>query len=190
MDPAVVAALISSPVALLAATAAYGAGRVQGRGAYRGPVDAVRRQHQRDAYADLLTAANSYMRQTMWAECSVQACAQLGISYPPGERRDEAGRRACRIQADVSPEPLRLAAAVVHLEGPEHIAEIAHRIENHAHSVHVSALRGEIPNTMFDMLEGRPQSERHNHNMDLINAIYAFTEAARAHLNDDKRPPG
>lgn len=58
-------------------------------------------------------------------ECSLQACDRLGISYPPGERREEADRQACLIRAEVPTEPVRLAAAVVELEAPEHIAEIA-----------------------------------------------------------------
>ncbi|MFB7188656.1 hypothetical protein ACFCZT_25820 [Streptomyces sp. NPDC056230] len=189
MDPAITAALISTPVALFAAAAAYGAGRVQGRATYQGPVDAVRRQHQRDAYAALLGTANSYVRQTNWGECSRQACDRLGICYPPRERREEADRQACRVRAEVPIEPLRLAAAVVELEGPEQIAAIAGRIENAAHSVHVRALWGEAPHTFFDILDGNPApDDDHNHHLDLLNAVHAFTEAARAHLNDSQTP--
>ncbi|MBT2404424.1 MULTISPECIES: hypothetical protein [unclassified Streptomyces] len=61
-------------------------------------------------------------------------------------------------------------------------------MESYAHNVHVNALRGEAPYTLFDALEGRPLRERHNHELDLLNATRAFTEAARAHLNDDKKP--
>ncbi|MGW2100393.1 hypothetical protein ACWCPX_22355 [Streptomyces olivaceoviridis] len=61
MDPAVTAALITTPTAVLAAAAAYAAGRAQARSAHRGPVDAVRRQHQRDAYAELARATLSYL---------------------------------------------------------------------------------------------------------------------------------
>ncbi|MFI0220574.1 hypothetical protein [Streptomyces lydicus] len=64
MDPAVAAALVATPSALLAAWAAYAAGRAQARSAQRGPIDAVRRQHQRDAYAELIRAAWSYAGST------------------------------------------------------------------------------------------------------------------------------
>jgi hypothetical protein len=64
MDPAVTAAIITTPTAVIAAAAAYAAGRAQARGAHRGPVDAVRRQHQRDAYAEFLRAALSYQNST------------------------------------------------------------------------------------------------------------------------------
>ena len=84
---------------------------------------------------------------------------------------------------------MRLAAAVVELEGPEHIATLAQRIENAAHTVHVRARWGEAPHTYFDILDGnpRPENDRNDH-LDLLKAVDAFTEAARAHLNDSKRP--
>ncbi|MEJ8649654.1 hypothetical protein WKI65_16560 [Streptomyces sp. MS1.AVA.3] len=113
----------------------------------------------------------------------------MGISYPPRERREEADRQACDIRAEVPTEPLRHATAVVELEGPKHIAEIVQRIENSAHSVHVSALWGEAPDTFFDVLDRRPLREQHNSHLDLVNAVYAFTEAARSHLNDGNAPP-
>lgn len=64
MDPAVAAALVATPSALLAALAAYTAGRAQARSAQRAPIDAVRRQHQRDAYAELIRAAWAYVGST------------------------------------------------------------------------------------------------------------------------------
>jgi hypothetical protein len=60
MDATVTAALITAAAAALGAAPAYAAGRAQARGAHRGPVDAVRRQHQRDAYAELIRAAWHY----------------------------------------------------------------------------------------------------------------------------------
>ncbi|MDQ1031433.1 hypothetical protein QF035_009015 [Streptomyces umbrinus] len=61
MDPAIIAAVITTPTAVIAAAAAYAAGRAQARAAHHGPIDAVRRQHQRDAYAALTRAAWSYL---------------------------------------------------------------------------------------------------------------------------------
>ncbi|MEU0300627.1 hypothetical protein ABZ252_14320 [Streptomyces sp. NPDC006175] len=57
MDSAGIAALITTLTAVLAAATAYAAGRAPARAAHRGPVDAVRRQHQREAYAALATQA-------------------------------------------------------------------------------------------------------------------------------------
>ncbi|MGW5781941.1 hypothetical protein [Streptomyces sp. NPDC003863] len=64
MDPTMIAAIITSPTVVIAAAAAYAAGLRQARGAHRGPVDAVRRQHQRDAYAAMLVTANDFLRNT------------------------------------------------------------------------------------------------------------------------------
>jgi hypothetical protein len=60
MDATVTAALITAAAAALGAAPAYAAGRAQARGAHRGPIEAVRRQHQRDAYAELIRAAWHY----------------------------------------------------------------------------------------------------------------------------------
>ncbi|MEU1617782.1 hypothetical protein ABZ479_10805 [Streptomyces sp. NPDC005722] len=110
------------------------------------------------------------------------------MSRLSGARREEVDERALSIRAELSTEPLRLAAAVVNLEGPEHISEIAQLIENHAHNVYVGALRGEIPDTIFDVIEGRPLHGHHNAHLDLVNEISAFTVAARSHLNDSTKP--
>ncbi|MFB7247893.1 hypothetical protein ACFCYX_36140 [Streptomyces populi] len=64
MDATVTAAFITAAAAALGAAPAYAAGRAQARGAHRGPIDAVRRQHQRDAYAELIRAAWQYHAST------------------------------------------------------------------------------------------------------------------------------
>ncbi|MEU9575570.1 hypothetical protein AB0D62_38240 [Streptomyces massasporeus] len=77
MDPAITAAI----VATLTAVAAYAGARSQARSARRGPIDAVRRQHQRDAYAELTRAAWSYAAITG----SVQHLVEVALSarlYP------------------------------------------------------------------------------------------------------------
>jgi hypothetical protein len=118
MDSSVLATLISTPVALLAAAAAYAAGRVQGRGAYQGPIAAVRRQHQRDAYAAFLTAANAHIRQTSWQTCLDAARIAIGITTFMDESREEVEQRATQIRARVPLESLQAATSVVSLEAP------------------------------------------------------------------------
>ncbi|MFD9303763.1 hypothetical protein ACFWCB_14135 [Streptomyces sp. NPDC060048] len=126
MDSSVLAALISAPVAVLASAAAFLAGRAQGRGAYHGPVAAVRRQHQREAYAALVTVANTYITQTEWGVCLREARNQLGIATLfDKSRTQEMNRYAARVRAEVSVEPVRAAGSVVLLEGPENVAELA-----------------------------------------------------------------
>ncbi|MGV9250631.1 hypothetical protein [Streptomyces sp. NPDC003697] len=131
--------------------------------------------------------ARTYWHKTLWGHCAQQAGEQLGISLRDRARRQEVNSRALRIQAEASTEPLKLATAVVQLEGPEHIAAIAQEIENHAHNVRFDALHGEAPYTLFDMLDGdpAPTNEGRNTHLDLLNAIHTFTTAARSHLNDD-----
>ncbi|MET9185222.1 hypothetical protein [Streptomyces tendae] len=160
---------------------------MQGRAAYRGPVDAVRRQHQRDAYAAFLTEANTYFNRTSWGNCTQQAGEQLGIPAGDESRREEINRHTLRIQAEAPTEQLKLAAAVIQLEGPEDLAAIARQIENHAHTIQFDARYGEAPYTLFDMLAGRPApaDSGHNTHLELLNAIQQFTETARSHLNDE-----
>ncbi|MEU9426244.1 hypothetical protein AB0D87_25960 [Streptomyces sp. NPDC048342] len=189
MDSSVLAALISAPVALLASAAAYAAGRAQGRGAYQGPVAAVRRQHQREAYAALVTAANTYITQTEWGVCLQEARNQVGIAaFTDDSLEQEVNRRAARVRATVPVEPLRAAASVVFLEGPEHIAELAGTIVNRADQVRSHARAGNGPGGVLDeLMAGRqpevPAAYR------LIQAIDAFTDAARSHLNGGDSSP-
>jgi hypothetical protein len=189
MDSSVLAALISAPVALLASAAAYAAGRAQGRGAYQGPVAAVRRQHQREAYAALVTAANTYITQTEWGVCVREARIRVGaVVFVDESREHEVNRHAARVRAEVPVEPVRAAASVVLLEGPEHIAELAATIVIRAEQVQSHARAGNGPGGVLNaLMEGRqpetPAAAR------LIQAIDAFTDAARAHLNGGDSSP-
>ncbi|MGW2423343.1 hypothetical protein ACWC0C_29535 [Streptomyces sp. NPDC001709] len=127
MDPAVIAALITTPTAVLAAATAYLAGRAQGRGT----VDAVRRQHQRDAYAAFLSAALVFSDQMNWSRCIELATAEATASTPTG--RDEAARRlATGIRATVDIRRMQDAAVVVHLEGPRHISQLVMAVMDQA----------------------------------------------------------
>ncbi|UZI33931.1 hypothetical protein [Streptomyces sp. VB1] len=122
MDPAVTAALISVPVTITAAGAAFAAGLVQGRAARRGPVGAVRRQHKRDAYATLLVALHAYDRETDPSDCEKQARAEFqasGAHYTP----EDLGRRMLELVAAVPIREVLKAQALVELEGPEGVAD-------------------------------------------------------------------
>ncbi|MFD0072143.1 hypothetical protein ACFVIY_06850 [Streptomyces sp. NPDC127166] len=188
MDSSVLAALISVPVALLASAAAYAAGRAQASGAYRGPVAAVRRQHQREAYAALLTAANTYTELTEWGACLTEARFHLGVDAVFGDRAEEVTRRAARVRADVPVEPVRAAASVVLLEGPDHIAELAKNIELIAQQVRSDARagRGGPAEALSALAEERDWQVPARYN--LIKAVEAFTAAARGHLNGGDLP--
>jgi hypothetical protein len=182
MGPAVLAAIIPTPVALIAAAAAYATGRVQGRAAYLGPVDAVRRQHQRDAYASLLAAANNYASQTEIGLCLDSARAELGIQAVFGEKslREEINRRAARIRASVPVEPVRAAAAVVSPESPKHIADPAEAV-----AFHVDQNRRQpVGTSLLELItRGEPLPSTSPARAQLLGAIDEFTTAARSHLN-------
>ncbi|MFE2584803.1 hypothetical protein [Streptomyces sp. NPDC059378] len=119
MDASVIAALITTPTAVLAAVTAYAAGRAQGRGT----VDAVRRQHQRDAYAAFLSAAISFSDQMDWRRCielaTTEAAAPNSLENTPDVRRLAVG-----IRATVNMRPMQDAAMLVHLEGPKRVSEL------------------------------------------------------------------
>ncbi|MFF3460472.1 hypothetical protein ACFYXH_40580 [Streptomyces sp. NPDC002730] len=166
MDSAVIAALITTPTAVLAAVAAYAAGRAQARAAHRGPVDAIRRQHQREAYAALVAEAAKYE--------SHMFRVYLGTIDPRMQRH---WNDTLTTQDN---EALVFAAAAVRLEGPAHLADLAHGIElasNHVYGAVLELQDAEDPvmspaNAKFD--------ERHNI---LKDRAKAFVEAASAHLN-------
>lgn len=98
------------------------AGRAQSHGAYHGPVDAVRRAAQREAYADLYRSARQFidawekaeevMRQVPWSERS---------DHPPEVH-------ALLREMHEAQDALERAADMVRLEGPENLAKIADRI--------------------------------------------------------------
>jgi hypothetical protein len=185
MDSAVVAALISAPVVLLASAAAYAAGRAQGRGALEGPVAAVRRQHQREAYAALVGAANTYMAQIEWGACLQEARTQMRIgAFFDESQETEVRRRSARVRAAVSTDPVRAAASVVLLEGPEHVAELAETIAVRADQVRSEARTSDGPGGVLEaLMEGRTPEVPAQYR--LLKAIDAFIDAARAHLNGD-----
>ncbi|MER5446804.1 hypothetical protein ABT065_14330 [Streptomyces sp. NPDC002764] len=182
MDPAVISAIAAAPTTLVASAAAYAAGRLQARGAHRGPVDAVRRQHQRDAYAAYLSALNAYAYATEWGECLARARLRLaeiegGASsehFYPGYADPQA--RQVRADAGELLAPLRPALDVVSLEGPEHVAKLADQVCGTAYAVHYASNAA----TVLGPVREPGPDELHSR---LLVEIAAFTEAARDYLN-------
>ncbi|MFH8574173.1 hypothetical protein [Streptomyces sp. NPDC017993] len=167
MDSAVIAALITTPTAVLAVAAAYAAGRAQARAAHRGPVDAVRRQHQREAYAALVAQAAKYE--------SHMVRVYFGIIEPRMQRH---WNDTLSTQDN---EALAFAAAAVRLEGPAHLADLAHAIERVSNQLYGAVLElqhAEDPfmSRAYDMFDELYLS--------LKDRAKAFVEAASAHLND------
>ncbi|MFE1076651.1 hypothetical protein ACFW5W_36350 [Streptomyces sp. NPDC058783] len=141
MDPAVTASLISAPVTVVAAVAAFAAGRAQARGAHRGPVDAVRRQHQRDAYAAFHAAAQAFVDASEWYYNSGRAT----------ERLESTGQHFTIVDwlilsLDLVHEapltPVLQTKSVVELEGPDEVAEAAATVVEAAAGVLSAARHG------------------------------------------------
>lgn len=166
MDSAVVAALITTPTAVLAAAAAYAAGRAQARAAHRGPVDAIRRQHQREAYAALVGEVAKYENHMYRV--------YLAIVEPRLQRHWNDTLSAQDNEA------LVFAAAAVRLEGPAHLADLAHRIELASNHVWGAVLEVQDAEDPVASLANTKFEERHNTFKDRAKV---FVEAASAHLN-------
>lgn len=186
MDPVVIAAIVTTPTALIATAGAYAAGRLQARGAHRGPVDAVRRQHQRDAYASYLSALNAYAYATDWLRCLQRARTEMaGAEGGASSSHDYLSRvaaQARQVRAVAAPllEPLRPALDVVSLEGPEHVADLAEAAYWTAHALGNASV---VATTMGLLWEPDPDDDPNQIHAKLKADIAAFTEAARDYLN-------
>ncbi|MEU9125964.1 hypothetical protein AB0C96_40190 [Streptomyces sp. NPDC048506] len=179
MDPQVIAAVVASPTALIAAAAAYMAGRHQARGAHRGPVDAVRRQHQRDAYAAFLQAAETYAYGTRRTVTIAQARAEIATvqgSVDPAVV--DARAVVLRAEAAEGDDALRATLPVVQLEGPEHVAVLAQEVASAAFQIRLAARQRDYS----DAASVQAARDEHVH---LTTAIAAYVTAARDHLNGD-----
>ncbi|MFB7676919.1 hypothetical protein ACFC26_36500 [Kitasatospora purpeofusca] len=182
MDSAVIAALIPTPIAVAATGAAFFAGRAQGRGAYRGPVDAVRRQHQRDAYAALLAAARAYADLTSPEAAEADMESFLYLSNDRAEVADLIARRRYEYLAGVPIDAVLDAAAVVELEGPDHLSSLAEKIADLAHRVQREGV-DRVPTGINSLGTDNPRPPVRVH---LLKAIEEFTATARTHLNSEK----
>ncbi|TDC67552.1 hypothetical protein [Streptomyces hainanensis] len=180
------AAFVSIPTALLTAAASYAAGRSQGRSA----VDAVRRQHRRDAYTAFLLAVNAYVGSASWNACLAEARAATGKadSWLDKERNETLVRHALRIRAGVSVAPLRAAASIVHLEGSAHLGALAGRVIDCAEEMQVVASNREELEAEVRALVTNPRAEPRTDRR-MAEAVVEFTRAARRHL-DGRRPAG
>ncbi len=178
MDPAVIAALITTPTAVLAAVAAYAAGRAQGRGT----VDAVRRQHQRDAYAAFLSAAISFAEQMDWRRCIELATRETATSAS-SESLEAVRRLAAGIRASVDIKPMQDAAILVHLEGPKHISQLVIAAMNQARQNQKDADAAIQDTSTAPGTFALPDPEEGDYAFSRRVAI--FTAAASAHLNGD-----
>ncbi|MFF8506738.1 hypothetical protein ACF064_01495 [Streptomyces sp. NPDC015492] len=165
-------------MAVIAAAAAYAAGRVQARGARLGPVDAVRRQHQRDAYARFATAARAFADHTSPSASHVIRAAG---EDPSALTRDQRITRAAAIRRVVERSELNAAYVMLALEGPPKIADLAAAITQAAVDVTVAvrAAPATTPDPAHDPL--------YLHTV-LMTTIQAFMEGASAHLNGERRP--
>ena len=120
MDPEVIAALIGTPAVLVTAATGWLAGRAQSRGAYHGPVDAIRRTAQREAYADLYRSARRFIYA--WEEAET-ALDRIPAHHNGAQPLPEELREMHEAQ-----DLLEHAVDMVRLEGPDSLAEIADRI--------------------------------------------------------------
>lgn len=176
-----IAAIITSPTVVIAAAAAYAAGLRQARGAHRGPVDAVRRQHQRDAYTALLVAANDFARDTSLAQCHIQARQEIPDTGHP-DYREAITVRAKEIRRDAAAaafEALSVPFAAVFLEGPEHVAQRAKEVKQAAHAVNAAAYFALLPRS----IGGGGVDASREARIALGTAVDVFTVTARDHLN-------
>lgn len=171
----VIAALVGVPAVLVTAAAAYAAGRAQARSAYaagqaqahsayQGPIDSVRRQHQREAYAQLLAAVHEFEKAAFAAVCA---------------RPGEAGELFARVEAEE--EKYWYADAVVSLEGPTQLLPSADRVRRD-----VGGALMRLHQFLFPR-EGATVDRDHATNAlgELTDSVREFTATARSHLNGE-----
>ncbi|MFG2552932.1 hypothetical protein ACGFWF_23685 [Streptomyces sp. NPDC048581] len=172
MDPAITAALITTPTAVLAAATAYAAGRAQANAAHRGPVDAVRRQHQRDAYAHLLATVHTYSR--------IGTGMSVSLRITPGE--------APGAEEPINPDAVVSAVMAVRLEGPEHLADLADAFIPLAYDMHavLGAMSMYLTEPIFD--GETPEQTYRALSAEFDQTAEEFADAASAHLNTGKPP--
>lgn len=183
MDPAIAAALIATPTALVAAVAAYVAGQSQARAAHRGAVDAVRRQHQREVYVAFHTAATKYhdvLNVPVRLTSAGRLPADLPLDFPPTAGGAEVFRIAIKDALTTPLADLRRPGAAVELEGPDSVSSTVLAIPALAVPVCIALARWrdvsptELNNDDFGFHEAHEA---------MGAAIDAFAKAARDHLN-------
>ncbi|MEU9755707.1 hypothetical protein AB0D90_21650 [Streptomyces althioticus] len=179
-DPAVVAAAVSTPIAALAA---FVAGRFQGRGAYRGPVDAVRRQHQREAYAAFLAALWAYWHATRWDEVLRYTQATRRASGLAPDETDERMHAFMQLFS-VGPDEILTTSAMVFLEGPSQITKAAEDAVSMVTALQ-SAAQGGMQSAATPGAQAAIDNYQEGHGH-FLTVIKMFNSAAQSHLNSKK----
>jgi hypothetical protein len=159
------AALIGAPAVIVTAIAAWSAGRASGRGAHRGPVDAVRRAAQRDAYSALLAAARRLE----------QAVDASNAILP--DRRPVVDTQEARQAVTALPH----AGDLVLLEGPDALTGPTERLLSAEEQIYAASLvwgNPLGPPTQYDA-----ETVRQYH-----GAVADFVTEARRHLNGHTAP--
>ncbi|MFD3881975.1 hypothetical protein [Streptomyces microflavus] len=137
MDPGIIAAIVTTPTAVLAAAAAYAAGRVQGRSARDAATTAARsvfeeqaREAQRSAYVSFIgTAHAAGERLEVVLERAIEAVsedsdAMLLYGVDPQRRRNDVRMNFLPTERAA----FSTALARVELEGPKHLILLARRV--------------------------------------------------------------
>ncbi|MGV9279813.1 hypothetical protein [Streptomyces sp. NPDC003730] len=162
MDPAVTAALVAVPASLVAAAAAFAVGRAQALATHRGPVDAVRRPQQREAYASLLSALDAYIEET------------LPLTESVADGRSHNGGHSGDLMNAPGLDDIRKACSAVKLEGPDDVAAAA----DGAFEAAVAVLDEVI------VSDDVPSPEARGAHRALQAATESFVQLARTRLND------
>ncbi|MEU9488805.1 hypothetical protein AB0D83_35080 [Streptomyces decoyicus] len=192
MESEVITAIVSTPAVLITAAAAWLAGRAQSQGAYQGPVDAVRRAAQREAYADLYRTARRFIYAWEVAETAHQQALRRDLS---AEDLLPSDIRALMDQMWEARSALQHAADMVLLEGPEDLAEIAKRIWDNATLLAGEDFGPHLGLRTVPLMSGyvtRPDSNvaRNEAMSQFSDAHRGLLPAARRYLNGGALPQG
>jgi hypothetical protein len=182
---AALAACASITAAVIAARTARKASETTSAATRLAPMETARHNAQRSAYAAVLTALYAYLgatRRVLESAAELERSGEDELDERPWTEEALRVRRA-RIDDANLPDPVRLALAVVRLEGPGEIADQAERVETGLERLVTAFSRSGIVNRD----EGETQNEgtcaeRHQA---LGNLTYTFTNKASAYLNSN-----
>lgn len=185
MEAEVIAAIVGAPTVLVTAVASYMAGRLQAKAALKGPVSAIRRQHQREAYAALVREVDAFELRVSRTRAFTDV-----IHADPARARSEGNewilqQVAERCAENAETHTVSSAVSLVNVEGPEKVNDACLGV-----SSAVAALFGRIVSDRFKSLTGditlrdflEAELEIFN---DLHEARRRFVRAAQDHLNSD-----
>ncbi|MFK3735661.1 hypothetical protein ACI2LJ_35955 [Streptomyces sp. NPDC088090] len=142
-------------------------------------MDAVRRQHQRDAYATFLEAAYSFQTRTEPALIIERVLREI-TDHASVDAPERVERRSRELRFEGSSlEDLNRAFPLVVLEGPDHVADLAVAVIVAAGEVRLNALDDDLSQGSDAAAGERTVGTQ----SDLLMAIDAFATGASAHLN-------